>query len=76
MPKNTDEQAQVKVAAEAPAVSDYPLSLDEFCQRLSATDNRVELIGAFHHFEKVAKRMQDTSANYSARFEAFVNQPA
>ncbi len=66
----------VTVSAEAPAAGDFPLSLDEFCQRLSATDKRVELIGAFHHVEKAAGRGQDTSGNFAARFEAFANQPA
>lgn len=64
------------VSAEAPAVGDFPLSLDEFCQRLSASDNRVELIGAFHHVESSAGRVHDTSGNFTARFEAFINQPA
>lgn len=64
------------VSAEAPAASDFPLSLDEFCTRLSSTDKRVELIGAFHHVEKVAGRVQDTSGNFAARFEAFAKQPA
>lgn len=74
MPKTNEEP--VTVSAEAPAAGDFPLSLAEFCQRLSATDKRVELIGAFHHVEKAAGALQDTSANYSARFEAFANQPA
>lgn len=75
MAKNQDEQP-VKPDVVSPAPADFPLSLDEFCQRLSATDKRVELIGAFHYFEKVAGRTQDTSDKYTARFEAFVNQPA
>lgn len=74
MPKTNDEPETV--SAPAPAVGDFPVSLDEFCQRRSATDKRVELIGAFHHVEKAAGRGQDTSGNYLARFEAFVTQPA
>lgn len=64
---------------ESPAVvepTDFPLSLDEFCKRLSATDRRVELIGAFHHVELKDGRTRDTDGNYRARFLAFVNQPA
>jgi hypothetical protein len=74
MPKNQNEP--VTVSAEAPPVGDFPLSLDEFCQRLSTTDKRVELIGAFHHVEKSAGRGQDTSQKFADRFAAFVNQPA
>jgi hypothetical protein len=74
MPKTTNDPETV--SAEAPAAGDFPLSLDEFCQRLSTTDKRVELIGAFYHVEKAAKRGNDTSGNFTARFQAFVNQPA
>ena len=63
-------------AEQAPAPSDFPLSLSEFCQRLSGTDKRVELIGAFHHAEKSAGAGQDTEGNFRARFEAFAAQPA
>ena len=61
--------------ASAPA-DDFPLSLDEFCTRLSATDKRVELIGAFNHVEKLSGMRQDTEGNFRARFVAFVSQPA
>ena len=56
--------------------TEFPLPLDEFCSRLSATDKRVELIGAFHHSEKVAGRNKDNSSAYAARFVEFCNQPA
>lgn len=60
----------------APVPSDFPVTLDEFCTRLSLADKRVELIGAFHSTEKAAKRVRDTESNYAARFSAFINQPA
>jgi len=74
MPKQTDEPKVADAVAAAPG--DFPLSLDEFCQRLSASDRRTELIGAFHHVEKAAGRAQDTEGNFRARFDAFVSQPA
>lgn len=70
---------------EAPAVSgvlipaqqaEFPLSLEEFCTRLSLDDKRVELIGAFNHAEKGAGHNKDTESAYKARFSAFINQPA
>lgn len=68
------------MAKEAAAVvaepTEFPLTLDEFCSRLSTTDKRVELIGAFHHGEKVAGRSKDAESAYAARFAEFVNQPA
>ena len=59
--------------AEAPA--DFPLTLDEFCARLSSTDRRVELIAAFHHNERAAGQMKDTSAAFQNRFVAFQSKP-
>ncbi|MCW5602591.1 hypothetical protein [Nitrosomonas sp.] len=60
-------------------VQDKPsdvITVDEFCTRLSATDRRVEMIGAFNHVEKKAGRIKDTEENFRSRFDAFVNQPA
>ncbi len=56
--------------------NEFPLTLDEFCSRLSITDRRVELIGAFHITEKAAGRTKDMASAYSARYTAFLNQPA
>ena len=69
------------VAVVAEAVADVveaetPLSLIEFCTRLSATDRRVELIGGFEHSERVAGRTKDVSSAFAARLAAFANQPA
>jgi len=55
--------------------AEFPLTLDEFCARLSASDKRVETIGAFYAVEKAAGRIKDTESAYSERFAAFVNHP-
>jgi hypothetical protein len=68
----TEAQA---VAADANA-ADFHVTLDEFCARLSGTDRRVELIGAFFKGEQAAGSNKDAEAAYSARFVAFCNQPA
>ena len=52
------------------------VTLDEFCQRLSLKDRRVESISGFHHTERVARRVVDTEAAYASRFDAFMKQPA
>ena len=52
------------------------ITLEEFCVRLSNTDKRVEMIGAFNHGETRAGRIKDTESNYRSRFDAFVNKPA
>jgi hypothetical protein len=62
--------------AEVAETSEFPLSLSEFCARLSRTDRRVELIGGFEYQERVAGRVKDTESNYSTRFIKFANQPA
>ena len=52
-----------------------PLTIDEFCLRLSTSDKRVELIGAFNYVEKAAGHIKDAEHEYRARFDAFANQP-
>ena len=66
--------APVAPAAEA-APSDTAVSLDEYCMQLSKSDRRVELIGAFHKSEMRQRRGKDTEANYSARYQTFINKP-
>ena len=48
-----------------------PLTLEEFCIRLSAKDKRVELIGAFHFVEKQAGIVKDFEASFQTRFDTF-----
>lgn len=77
---NTPVDAAVAAAspvASTPAVAEaFPLTLTEFCTRLSATDRRVELIGGFEHSEKVAGQVSDLEMNFAKRFAEFANQPA
>ncbi len=66
-------------AAEKPAddqPTEFPLTVAEFCARLSSTDRRVEMIGAFHAFEKAAGRIKDVESAYRARYADFCNAPA
>lgn len=63
-------------AAPAPVADAFPLTVDEFCSRLSVSDRRVELIGAFHATEKAAGRVKDLESAFRSRFEAFINSPA
>ncbi len=60
--------------ASEPAPADT-VTLDEFCTRLSETDRRVELLGAFHHTEQRAGNVRDTAEAFRARFDDFVNKP-
>lgn len=53
----------------------FPVTLDEFCIRLSAKDRRVELIGAFEHEEKKAGHLKDIETAYMTRYEEFVKKP-
>lgn len=61
-------------AAEAPA-AELELTLDEYCLRLSKTDKRVELIGAFHFTEKAAGKTKDTESAFAQRLAAFATKP-
>lgn len=62
--------------AEVTGAGEIPLSLVEFCTRLSATDRRVELIGAFHSEEAAAGHEVDVESAYADRFNQFINRPA
>lgn len=74
MPEKDDAPVAAK-QAESPA-TEFPITAEEFCTRLSVTDRRVELIGAFFHQEQVAGRQRDTHGAFAARFDAFARQPA
>ena len=54
---------------------EFPLSLQEFCTRLSQDDKRVELIGAFHADQQASGHMKDTETNYRERFAQFGERP-
>jgi hypothetical protein len=54
----------------------FPISLDEFLQRLSQTDRRVELIHGFYAHEKKAGHVRGLESEFRTRFDAFINMPA
>ena len=69
-------KATTAVAAEQPeSAGCEPLTLTEFCRRLSERVRSPELIGAFYHGELAAERLRDTEAEYKARFDAFTKKP-
>lgn len=71
--KPTPAQTETKVADKvAPVV----LTLQEFCTRLSESDRRVNLIGAFEFNERSTSKLHDTEDAYRARYNAFLNRPA
>lgn len=55
---------------------EVPLSLHDFCIRLSTKERRVELIAGFEADERKANRLKDTESAYAARFQAFIKRPA
>lgn len=63
-------------AAEQPQAAPSQISLTEFCIRLSETNRRVELIGAFESTERRAGRTEATHEQFTARYQEFINQPA
>lgn len=79
MAKDQPESMEVSaqpVAVAARADQALPMSLDEFCRRLSVTDKRVELIGAFFATEESAGNVSDTAADFAGRYDQFINKPA
>jgi len=79
---DTQETTANETAMQVPAVetvaeqAEFPLTLEEFCIRLSVNDSRVELIGGFERQERLAGRVKDVESNFAGRFQAFTNQPA
>ena len=73
MGTSSKNAASEPVQAQAAAVPG--ITLDEFCQRLSRTDKRVELIAGFHADESSGGRLKDAEDQYLARFAAFINKP-
>lgn len=53
-----------------------PLSIDEFCQRLSATSKRVALIGGFNAWAKANKLEKDVESVFQAAWTRFISLPA
>jgi len=49
----------------------FDLSLDEFCRRLSATDDRVEMIGGFHVHMRSRNKVSGSEQMFMGEFEKF-----
>ena len=60
--------------SEAQKTTQNPITLREFCTRLSTTDGRVELIGGFSADETSKSRIKDTEANFTMRFKAYAGR--
>ncbi|EIW6162822.1 hypothetical protein MF451_003819 [Salmonella enterica subsp. enterica serovar Saintpaul] len=60
-------------ASAPPKPTEFEVSLDEFCCRLSLTERRSGLISVFHYRERKENRYRDLPSAYAARFEAYVN---
>ena len=70
-----DEVVENQAPQQAPE-TEFPLTIEEFVQRLSATDKRVELIHGFYVTEKSQGFLRATESDFRSRFKAFVNKPA
>lgn len=61
---------------QAPQSAALPtITLDEFCQRLSETVRRPELIAGFYSTASASGAHADTQAGYQSRFDIFINTP-
>lgn len=75
MAKEPKEKVELAVAGAPDAVQEIPLSLDEYCKRLSLSEKRYGLISGFHHTEKAAGRLHDVASAYKARYDVFLSTP-
>lgn len=67
----TDNQVADGAAPDA-----YPLSVEEFLSRLSQTDKRVELLGAFHAYCLSTGLLVATEADFLSALSSFAKRPA
>lgn len=70
--------AKSKAADDAVTTSEpagFPLTLDEFCARLSARLRKPELISGFHSAQTLSGATKSTEEAFQARFDEFVNKP-
>lgn len=73
-------KASPEKVAEAPAAVEetqtaFPLSLTEFCTRLSETERRHALIAGFYYTENAAGKTKDLASEYAKRFAEFLETP-
>lgn len=71
----TKAEKQIEAPAQ-PDNSNFPITLQEFCTRISVTDKRVELIGAFYTTKLAAGVTNAVQADFAAMLNEFANQPA
>lgn len=57
-------------------VTEFAQGVEEFCANLSATDGRIEMIGAFYRVEMAAGRTRALPSEFKVRYSAFLTQPA
>lgn len=57
-------------------VTEFVQGIEEFCATLSATDRRIEMIGAFYRVEMAAGRTRALPSEFKDRYSAFLIQPA
>lgn len=74
MPKDPTPKA-APAATESAAEVVEEISLEEFCQRRSRSDRRVELIAAFHSEQSRTQQFKASESEYAARLDKFANQP-
>lgn len=71
------ETPMAKTPTKIPATQpENPISLTDYCKRLSVTERRHTLIASFFYTEKVAGRLTDTPSAYAKRFAEHINTPA
>lgn len=75
MAKATPEKAAQAVEAVEEKQTTFPLSLTEFCTRLSETERRHALIAGFYYTENAAGRTKDQASEYAKRFAEFLETP-
>lgn len=64
-----------KAAPADPVDTSVPLTLEEFCARLSKSDKRVELIGGFFADAKKRGHRKDYDVGFLRAFEAYASRP-
>jgi hypothetical protein len=76
MPAPTPPISDAPPASSPTPPQTFDLTLEEYVQRLSGTDPRVELVNAFYADEHRTGQIKDSTENFEARYAAFQVRPA
>lgn len=72
---NESRKSAISVPAKDASDPAFDVTLEEFCEQLSSSITKPELIGGFYHQTKKRGFLKGSTAAFKEQFDAFKNQP-